>query len=110
MDEPERLIPLHGGCRKLKSFQVAQPAAWVEDKRRGRTRTSTDTHVRTLKKPAASVPLTERRWASVPSLPILIKTGVGLHGFLASFVQASFRVMVRLKINWPGVLSLSNTK
>src|SRR5271163_543204 len=24
MNEPERLIPLHGGYRKLKSFQVAQ--------------------------------------------------------------------------------------
>jgi four helix bundle suffix protein len=26
MNEPEKLIPLHGGYRKLKSFQVAQPA------------------------------------------------------------------------------------
>jgi hypothetical protein len=26
MKEPEKLIPLHGGCRKLKSFQVAQLA------------------------------------------------------------------------------------
>jgi hypothetical protein len=26
MPEPEKLIPLHGGCRKLKSFQVAQLA------------------------------------------------------------------------------------
>ena len=24
MNEPEKLIPLHGGCRHLKSFQVAQ--------------------------------------------------------------------------------------
>jgi len=24
MNEPEKLIPLHGGYRKLKSFQVAQ--------------------------------------------------------------------------------------
>jgi hypothetical protein len=24
MSEPGKLIPLHGGCRKLKSFQVAQ--------------------------------------------------------------------------------------
>jgi hypothetical protein len=26
MSEPEKLIPLHGGYRKLKSFQVAQLA------------------------------------------------------------------------------------
>jgi hypothetical protein len=26
MTEPEKLIPLHGGYRKLKSFQVAQLA------------------------------------------------------------------------------------
>jgi hypothetical protein len=26
MNEPEKLIPLHGRYRKLKSFQVAQPA------------------------------------------------------------------------------------
>src|SRR5829696_7395911 len=26
MDQPEKLIPLHGGYRKLKSFQVAQLA------------------------------------------------------------------------------------
>jgi hypothetical protein len=26
MTEPEKLIPLHGGCRKLKSFQVARLA------------------------------------------------------------------------------------
>jgi hypothetical protein len=26
MNEPEKLIPLHGGYRKLKSFQVAQLA------------------------------------------------------------------------------------
>ena len=26
MPEPEKLIPLHGGYRKLKSFQVAQLA------------------------------------------------------------------------------------
>jgi hypothetical protein len=24
MNEPEKLIPLHGGYRKLKSFQLAQ--------------------------------------------------------------------------------------
>jgi hypothetical protein len=29
MNEPEKLIPLHGGYRKLKSFQVAQPACDV---------------------------------------------------------------------------------
>ena len=29
MPDPERLIPLHGGYRKLKSFQVAQLACDV---------------------------------------------------------------------------------
>jgi four helix bundle suffix protein len=46
----ESLIPLHGGYRKLKSFQVAQLAydvtvrAWVQEERRGQTPTDMDMH------------------------------------------------------------------
>jgi four helix bundle suffix protein len=73
--------PEYPALMRFKAKRCAtleQVRAWVEEERRGQTRTTTDTHGRTPKKPAVSVPVREGQCKSVSSAELVANAALSL--------------------------------